>query len=154
MTAVLLISTLGVLAFGFAIAKRFGSFLDAGGCSRVPETLRSVHVLLLAPEPLRNPLLLHLDARNISVSAPVRNELPDGLRFSLLLALTNSDFDNLRLCAAARRACPGSAAVACCRDSLFIHIYKTVGADRVLPADCTPEEVLAAMKGLLPNAPY
>jgi len=151
MTAALLIGTIGVLALGFVIAWRFGSFLDAGGCTRLPETLRNVRVLLLAPDDLRAPLLLQLDARHLSISAPVRSELPDGLQFSILLALTGSDFENLRLCSAARRLSPGSAAVARCRDPLFLHLYKSVGADRILPADCTPEEVLAAMKGLLPD---
>ncbi|MEA5038445.1 MAG: NAD-binding protein [Clostridiaceae bacterium] len=151
MTAVLLIGTIGVLALGFIIARRFGSFLDAGGCSRMPDSPHSVRVLLFAPDALRAALLLRLDAQSLSVSAPVRNELPEGVRFSVLLALTSSDFENLRLCSAARRLCPGGAVVACCRDPLFFHLYKSVGADHVLPADCTPEEVLASMKGLLPD---
>lgn len=154
MTAVLLISTIGVLALGFVLARRFGSFLDAGGCSRVPESPRSVRVLMLAPETLRSPLLLNLDALSLTVSAPIRNELPENLRFSVLLALSDSDLDNLRLCSAARRFCPGSTAIVRCREPLFSPLYKTAGADRVLPSDCTPEEVLAAMKGLIPDDSY
>ena len=154
MTAALLIGTLGALLLGFVIARRFGSFLDAGACAPVPASPRDVRVLLLAPDALRAPLLLRLDARSLTVSAPIRNELPEELRFSVLLALTDSDLQNLQLCSAAQRRCPGCLAVASCRDPIYQHLYKTVGADRVLPRDCTPEEVLAAMKGLHFDDPY
>lgn len=154
LTAVILLGTLGALLAGFVAVRRFGAFLDAGGCSPVPERPQDVRVLLLAPEELRTPLLLRLDARGLSVSAPVRYELPEGLRFSVVLALTDSDLLNLQLCAAARRRCPSCAAVARWREAIYQPLYHTVGADRLLPPDCTPEEALAAMKGLLADDPH
>jgi hypothetical protein len=73
--------------------------------------------------------------------------LPDRLPVKSVLALSDSDIDNLLLCHESHRRCPEIFCIARCSSSVFQKIFRDAGVDCVLAGAPSSDRVLMALQG-------
>ncbi len=76
--------------------------------------------------------------------------LPVAGNFHLLLALSNSDVDNLLLCAAARQRFETIKTAARLTDSVYLPVFKDAGVDYILP-DVRENEITELLNHVHPR---
>lgn len=91
MTALLIISTLGVLLLGYMVMIKLDRFLSGGHETKLPLERTRVAVVVFGGSAEL------LDREGITYRTTPRPELPGGTAFSMFLALSNDDLDNLAL---------------------------------------------------------
>jgi hypothetical protein len=78
----------------------------------------------------------------ISTSEP---DIPDNMRLMMLLAISNSDLDNLLLCCKARHLFPDACLIALCNDMLYHSIFMQTGIQYILTGRPSPDMVISTV---------
>lgn len=141
LTATLLISTLGVMLLGFVILRRMDAFFDSGGFLAPPGGGAEGGVLVCG-SPSTVDRLEKLGVR----CAEWTGEGAMERRWAAVLALWDSDEENLSLCRAARRSGAEVYIVARCHAPAQLEAFRSAGADRVLLTGETLSVVLAQLQ--------
>lgn len=145
MTALLIISTLGVMALGYLVMLRLDRFLSGARETGLPVKKACVTAIVFGGN---RELFSLLNTQGIPYRATNRPELPKDAAGSTLLALSKDDLDNLALCSRARRAVPDIAIIALCNDALYMDMYTAAAGDGVLTGHPSAEDILFIMKGM------
>lgn len=145
MTALLIISTLGVLLLGYMVMIRLDRFLSGGHETKLPLERVRVAVVVFGGNA---ELFRLLDREGITYRTTSRPELPDGTAFSMFLALSNDDLDNLTACNRAKHAAPGIKIIALCNDNTYMDMYSAAAGAGVLRGMPSAGDILLVMKGI------
>lgn len=146
MTAVLLISTLGVMALGFYVMMKFDRFASGAHGTAVHAPRERVTALIYGAGAELCDLLAD---EGISYRLVPRPELPDTTGFSVLIALSHDDLDNLAMCNRVRHVFPEAKIIALCNDTLYMDMYEEAAGSGVLSGRPNARDVLVVMKGEL-----
>lgn len=149
MTAVLLIASIGLVAFGYCMMARIDRFFATGGFAdsgyAAPE--ESAHLVLLFGERERTGRFYRLPrVRGIVVRATDLSAIASEPPFAALAAVSRSDLDNLTLCRQAGRLCPGAALLARCSDPVYQPLYRDAGVACILPGEQNDDELRASVE--------
>ncbi len=146
MDVLLTAATIGVMVFGFFLMTRVDRFLSDGGFEAGAERGDKSVVLVLAPDAILN--ALEADGKELfSYKKIVEPLVPADTKTTAVLALSDSDLDNLLLCSEARHLHPNAFIVAKCNDTLYLNIFQSVGINQVLSGSFSVGMILAALQG-------
>lgn len=150
MTAVLIITTIGILLFGYYIAKRLGRTGKAGkpamDMTLVPARRINRGILVFGADDLAGKLA---DAGIRCTKAETENGLFSGSDcYSALFALSDNDWENIALCRRAREKDSSIYILARCSQDNNRSFFEEAGTDRVLMPD---ESAESALGSLLPS---
>jgi Trk K+ transport system NAD-binding subunit len=71
------------------------------------------------------------------------------MRLVMLVALSDSDLDNLLLCCKARHLFPDACLIARCNDMVYHGIFKETGIQRILTGNPAPDMVVTTVMDAL-----
>jgi|GEM_PF-2857995 len=147
MTALLIVTTIGILGFGYYIAKRLGRTKRAGeplmDMTIVPGRRTNRGILVFGANELAGKLT---NAGIRCTKAEAENGLFSGSDcYSALFALSDNDWENIALCRKAKDSDSAIYILARCSQSNNRSYFEEAGADRVLMPDESAESVLEGL---------
>ena len=143
MTALLIVSMLGIALLGYAVMCRVDRFIESGGIVDSPQGRVNQGALIYgAPEIAQKIREMGIKCRVLS--DPTFPE--DGL-YSALFALSASDDENLTLCRSAKNSDPGIYLIVRCNEIRLYEIFEVAGADRILGAGEPIDSLIAELWG-------
>lgn len=144
MTAVLIVSTLGILLLGYVVMTKLDAFLAGKPKAKPPHRIQRANVLVFGGSAEFYRLL---DREGIPYRTTSKPGIPAGAVFSVFLALSNDDLDNLTACNRAKHALPGIRIIALCNDYTYMDMYTDAVGTGVLHGRPSPKDILIVMKG-------
>lgn len=146
MTAILIVTTVGILLFGYYIAGRLDRVHKVQKHSGQPVSLkrRANRGILICGS---KDLVLQLEKADVRCTETDGESalFPEDVCYSALFALSGDDRKNIRLCRMARNADSDIYILARCAQSGNRYFYEEAGADRILMPDESPQEALSGL---------
>ena len=146
MTPVLILFAAGILLYGFFLAKKFDGFLAKGNFRPRPAAHETKEILLYGAPALLRPISLLLEQNGVGADYSDAPLLCENAAYLYVFALSESDLDNLLLCADARRALRGVKTIARCNNSVYRPLFEKSGVSRVLDLAPSAEQLVAIIK--------
>lgn len=144
MTILLILSTLGVMLFGFFVMLRLDNILAKGCILESPHSRANQGVLLYgAPDAKEKICRIGLKCTTLTMLS-----FPEDGFYSALLALSGDDGGNIAICRAAKRSDPDIAIIARCNAPELREVYEAVGASRLLDAGESIDGLLTELWGI------
>ena len=147
MTIVLIITTIGILLYGYLLMQRIDSFFEKHSDNQMPVATMNKDVLLYGKPKALNALCGKLGSSDISYDCVEEPALCTHTAYRWVCAFSDSDIDNLQLCKAAKREQKHIHLAAKCNDSIYEDIYKHIGVSLVLHKDIHGDNLLACIEG-------
>ncbi|MBF7097326.1 NAD-binding protein [Alkalibacter mobilis] len=143
--AVLIISF--VVYFGFYLMKKLDAGLSNPEFFPMSDNSRSRHSILLFADDHNNSPIENLLKKNHLPFKTVHNSYIQNLDYELLLAISDSDIDNLQIVNNSKKHYPLNHIIVQCNDMIYENLYKELGADHIIYASYSTEILLKLMEG-------
>jgi hypothetical protein len=147
MTAILIISGLGIMILGYILMDNIDRFMKKGGVVKEYQGESESTVLIYASDGILPALEPLLSREHISYRILRDPHSPRNLHTHTALAISDNDLDNLLFCSEIRHLHPNAYTIARCNNALYQHVYEGVGIHRILTGTTTPDRILSVMKG-------
>lgn len=151
LTFLLIITTVGIMLFGFVIMGQLDNFIGSSGFTESSQELLIRTILLFGEKKIVTDISTHLSGRNISYHIAKEPDVPENIIFFVVLALSDNDMDNLLLCNKAKHVCPDVLTVAKCNENIYKKVFENAVINCILTGHLTPDSVLCAVKGCEPR---
>jgi hypothetical protein len=146
MSALLVITALGIIILGYLIMRRIDSFIADGGFIDSREGRRKMGVLIFGSHAAACAAL----NAGIQCTELVEPALPQNNGYySAIFILSEHESENLALCRAAHQEDPDLCIIVRCADSRLKEVYTKLGACHVLSPDEPVEAMLSELWGIL-----
>lgn len=145
MTVLLILTTLGVVVFGYCIMGRMDKFLRNMDFEDDDREEKNSNVLLFASKPDFSSFETSLTDKKISYISTYEPDIPDNMQIMTVLAVSNNDLDNLSLCCKARHLFPNAFLIAKCNDMLYHGIFKETGIHRIVTHNLTANVIISTL---------
>lgn len=147
MITLLIVTTIGVILYGYALTSRLDRFLQKGGFARQPETVTEREILLYGEQETVDAICFALDGAEISYDRTNKLETRDDATYRWVGAFSTDDENNLLACLLAKRTNRSIRMMAKCNDMVYKSVFKQTGVAVILEADITPDRILACLRG-------
>jgi len=143
MTALLIVSMLGVMVLGYAVMCRIDRFIEKGGIvDSFNGRINQGALIYGAPD-----VADKFWKSGIKCRVLTKPFFPEDGLYSAIFALSANDDENIIICNAAKHADPGIYIVARCNEPRLNEIFKSVGVKRILSANEPIDSFLAELGG-------
>ncbi len=150
MTALLVILCAGVLLYGYALSSRLGPL----ACDCIPKGQKAAQevktILLFGNLKELEPVRQALRKAGISFDMTERAQLDEQFAYQWIGAFSDSDVDNLFLCASAARSISGVKTMALCNDCACRYIFRSAKISHIFYGGVLAKELLSVIGGQFP----
>jgi len=145
-TAVLIISTAGVLFFGLYIMHQLNNFIESGGFADSVQTRAKQAVLLFGDAEIVKVVAECLSSYGITWQDTPTIIIPEETSFFAAVAVSRNDLDNLTICRRAKRLWPDVMLFAWCNNSTYQFLYTDAGVKNVSTGTPDTPSILLAIE--------
>jgi hypothetical protein len=146
---ILALMTIATMLLGFLVMRRLDGYFQRRGTLGEAPVLSRAGILLFGQGALIVALGALLQDKDIGYVALCGDHIPSGAAFTVAVALSDSDLDNLLFCANVRRHYAGVPVLARCNDYVYRDVYASVGAERVYDKNVRPEAILSELEAFV-----
>ena len=147
MITLLIVTTIGVILYGYALMSRLDRFMQKGGFARQPKVVIENGILLYGEQETIDAICSALDGAEISYDCTSKLETRDDVTYHWVGAFSTDDENNLLLCLLAKRKNKSIRMMAKCNDMVYKSVFKQTGVAVILENDITPDRILACLRG-------
>lgn len=146
MAAFIIISMMGVIALGYVLMNRMDAWINDSGFIDT-QAPRSAYYFIVYAAPEWKDSITHFFSK-ISITCWFLDEarMPPTIQAPCILALSESDWENLCLCHEARHFSPDIHTLALCNHSQYRGLFEDLAIDYVCTEETAKENVLAIIK--------
>lgn len=147
MITLLIVTSIGVILYGYALMSRLDRFMQKGGFARQPEITVEREILLYGEQETVDAICFALDGAGITYDRTDKLETRDGVIYRWVGAFSTDDENNLLFCLLAKRTNKSIRMMAKCNDMVYKSVFKQTGVAVILEHDITPNRILACLRG-------
>jgi Trk K+ transport system NAD-binding subunit len=139
---IIIMAMLGISVFGYRVMKRLDVALEDIVVVDHIDKVRRATVLIYSEEvgheeAIRT-ILEELDQQGIAHVETTNGNVQDLMPFTHVVAISDSDLDNLLLCHRAKRIRPNVETIASCSKYVYQSVFKDQGVDWIVTGDRDP----------------
>lgn len=146
MTALLILSTLGVMLLGFLAINKLDAAIAKGAFGSEPHKPEQKNILLFSEPPILAGLCESFSKEGDCFDCMSEPCPPPGKVYRIVCALSANDLDNLLLCRSAQRATKDVCTIARCNNRLYEGVFRQAHITHVLIGDVHISSLLSLLE--------
>jgi hypothetical protein len=137
---------MGIIMFGFIIMRQIDNFIEDGGLGDNTQTPPKNGILLFGEQTFIRDISSRLSVKNILYYIINEPDISENFNFSIIIAISDNDIDNLLLCNKAKHICPDVLTITRCNDLIYKNVFEDVGINYILTGPLTSDDVLLVVE--------
>jgi len=147
MIALLIVTTIGVILYGYVLMNRIDRFIEQGGFAPGLRKITQREILLYGEPETLNTIGLALKRAAISYDYLNELEIKDGVTYRWVGAFSRDDESNLLICMLVKRNDDKIRMMAKCNDMVYESIFRQMGVTVIFQNEVSPDRILACLRG-------
>lgn len=146
MIVLVVIVLLGGALYGYLLMCRLDRFIERRGFAKEADDPAEKDILLYGEREMLDEVCRALDVAGIRYDLTSEPEIPDGVAYRWIGALSKDDASNLLVCLAARRKDKGVRTMAKLNDRMYEEIFRRADITIILCGDGAADSIFACLK--------
>jgi hypothetical protein len=143
----LAIALISLFLMGYLLMDRLDQNLKSGIIHAEAESPADVMHLIFGSARIVQELEPALEKEHVHCRITSEMKCPKGIRCQHVLAVSDSDLDNLLFCGLAKHAWPEVHLTARCNDRLHKGVFREAGIHKIIMDRTTPDSLVSLLKG-------
>lgn len=146
MIVLVVVVLLGGALYGYLLMCRLDRFIERRGFAKEPDDPVGRDILLYGERESLDAVGCALDEARVRYDLTSEPEIPDGVGYRWICALSKDDASNLLFCLAARRKDKDIRTMAKLNDRIYEEVFRRADITVVLCGDDAADRILACLK--------
>lgn len=149
MIALLIITSVGVILYGYMLMGRMDRFMERGGFAGELKSIAVLEreILLYGGRKTIDAITSALEDAAITYDHTNELEIKDEVTYHWVGAFSKDDESNLFICMLAKRKNESIRMMAKCNDMVYENIFRQMGVTVIFQNDISPKRILACLRG-------